>query len=59
MLAHTTPEGGEVSKSEIGRIRPAARARHVRFDFYATTDDHHRACRLTIELATERVQVQR
>lgn len=40
--------GGEVSKGEIGYTRPPARARHVWLDFYATTDDHHRAWRLTI-----------
>lgn len=51
--------GGEFSPGEICYTRPPARALHLWFDFYATTDDHHRACRLTIDLATKRVQVKR
>jgi hypothetical protein len=39
--------GGESSEGEIGYTRPPASARHVWFDFYATTDEDHRACRLT------------
>ena len=51
--------GGEFSEGEIGYARPPVSARHVWFDFYATTDDDHRACRVTIDLATRRVQVER
>jgi hypothetical protein len=51
--------GGEFSEGEISYARPPASARRVWFDFYATTDDEHRACRLTIDLATRRVQVER
>jgi hypothetical protein len=51
--------GGEFSEGEISYARPPASARRVWFDFYATTDDDHRACRVTIDLVTRRVQVER
>jgi hypothetical protein len=51
--------GGEFSEGEIGYARPPASARRVWFDFYATTDEDHRARRLTIDLATRRVQIER
>ncbi len=50
---------GEFDHGETGYTRPPASAPHVWFDFYAVTDDDHRACRLTIDLATRRVQVER
>ncbi len=58
--------GGEFSEGEIGYFsRPPANAQRVWFDFYGTdgdflgaTDDDHRACRVTIDLATKRVQVE-
>jgi hypothetical protein len=52
-------DGGEFSEGEIGCALPPASARRVWFDFYATTDEDHRACRLTIDLATKRVQIER
>ena len=51
--------GGEFSEGEIGYARPPASARHVWFDFYATTDDSNRACRVTIDLATKRIQAEK
>jgi hypothetical protein len=51
--------GGEFSEGEIGYARPPASARRVWFDFYATTNDDHRACQVTIDLATGRVRVDR
>lgn len=50
--------GGEFSEGEIGYTRPPDDARRVWFDFYATADEDHRACRLTIDLATGRVQIE-
>ena len=50
--------GGEFSEGEIGyHCPPPASARHVWFDFYRTADDHHRACRLTIDLASKQAQI--
>ena len=51
--------GGEFSEGEISYTPPPERARRVWFDFYSTTDDDHRACRVTIDLATARVLVDR
>jgi hypothetical protein len=52
-------DGGEFSEGEIGyHCPPPASARQVWFDFYDATEDH-RACRLTIDLATKQVQVER
>ena len=52
-------DGGESSEGEISYARPPASARRVWFDFYTTTDEDHGACRVTIDLATRRVQVER
>jgi hypothetical protein len=52
-------DGGEFSEGEISYDRPPECARRVWFDFYATTDDAHRVCRVTIDLATRRAQVER
>lgn len=51
--------GGELGHGETGYTRPPASAPHIWFDSYAVTDDDHRAGRLTIDLATKRVQVER
>lgn len=51
-------DGGEFSEGDISYARPPASARRVWFDFYATADDDHRACRVTIELATRRVRAE-
>lgn len=52
-------DGGEFSDGEISYTRPPAGAKRVWFDFYATRDEEHPACRLTIDLETRRVQVGR
>jgi hypothetical protein len=47
-------DGGEFSEGNIKYTRPPASAGRAWFDFYATSDDHHRACRLTIDLEARR-----
>lgn len=51
-----TPGLSEAMGEDSGIWLSAGRAW---FDFYATTDDHHRARRVTIDLTTRRVQLER
>lgn len=44
--------GGVSSEGEIGYDQPPQQARRLWFDFFATSDDEHRALRVTVDLAT-------
>jgi hypothetical protein len=52
-------DGGEVSEGEICYASPSPDARHVWFDFCTTSDDDHPVCRLSIDLATRQIQIER
>jgi hypothetical protein len=51
--------GSDASDGEICYASPPAHARRVWFDFCNTTDGDHPVCRLTIDLATGQIQVER
>jgi hypothetical protein len=51
--------GGDTSDGEICYASPPPHARRVWFDFCTTTDGDHPVCRLTIDLVTGQIQVER